>query len=47
MRGGHHGAARLVGVRDSQLGADSPVLAFTTAQWQTILRSARDGKLHV
>ena len=34
-----------VGVRDSQLGAASPVLAFTTAQWQTILRSARVGKL--
>jgi hypothetical protein len=36
-----------VGVRDSQLGADSPVLAFTIAQWQTIVRGARAGKLHV
>jgi Domain of unknown function (DUF397) len=34
-----------VGVRDSQLGADSPVLAFTTARWQTILRGARAGEL--
>jgi hypothetical protein len=34
-----------VGVRDSKLGADSPVLAFTTAQWQTILTGARAGKL--
>jgi Domain of unknown function (DUF397) len=34
-----------VGVRDSNLGADSPVLACTTAQWQTILRGARTGGL--
>jgi hypothetical protein len=34
-----------VGVRDSNLGADSPVLAFTTGQWQTILRGARTGGL--
>jgi hypothetical protein len=34
-----------VGVRGSKLGADSPVLAFTTAQWQTILTGARAGKL--
>jgi hypothetical protein len=34
-----------VGVRDSKLGADSPVLAFTTAQWQNILTGARAGKL--
>jgi hypothetical protein len=34
-----------VGLRDSNLGADSPVLACTTAQWQTILRGARTGEL--
>ncbi|MDQ1538189.1 MAG: hypothetical protein QOE58_2582 [Actinomycetota bacterium] len=34
-----------VGVRDSNLGADSPVLACTTAQWQTTLTGARVGKL--
>jgi hypothetical protein len=45
MCGGHHRAARLGCVRDSQLGADSPVLAFTTARWQTILTGARAGKL--
>jgi hypothetical protein len=44
MCGGHHRAARLGCVRDSQLGADSPVLAFTTARWQTILTGARAGK---
>jgi hypothetical protein len=34
-----------VGGQDSKLGADSPVLAFTTARWQTILTGARAGKL--
>ena len=45
MCGGHRRAARLGCVRDSKVGADSPVLAFTTARWQTILTGARAGKL--
>jgi hypothetical protein len=34
-----------VGGQDSKLGTDSPVLAFTTARWQTILTGARAGTL--
>lgn len=34
-----------VGVRDSALGADSPVLGCTTAQWQVMLVGARAGEL--
>lgn len=34
-----------VGVRDSKLGAASPVLAFTTATWQAMLTSVRTGQL--
>jgi hypothetical protein len=36
-----------VGVRDSKLGADTPVLVFTTAEWRTVLASARAGQLDV
>ncbi|MDQ3762387.1 MAG: DUF397 domain-containing protein [Actinomycetota bacterium] len=32
-----------VGVRDSKLGTDSPVLAFTTAEWQAMLAGVRAG----
>jgi hypothetical protein len=34
-----------IGVRDSKLGTDSPVLAFTAVQWRTMLAGARAGKL--
>ena len=34
-----------VGVRDSKLGANSPVLAFTTAQWRAMLLDAHAGQL--
>lgn len=33
-----------VGMRDSKLGADSPVLAFTYAEWAAALAGARDGE---
>jgi hypothetical protein len=32
-------------VRDSKLGTYSPVLAFTTASWQTRVSGARAGQL--
>jgi hypothetical protein len=32
-----------VGVRDSKLGAASPVLALTTAEWRSVLRSLAHG----
>ncbi len=34
-----------VGVRDSKLGADSLVLAFTAAQWHAMVAGARAGRL--
>lgn len=34
-----------VGVRDSKLGADSPVLACTAVQWQAMVAGARAGRL--
>lgn len=36
-----------VGVRDSKLGADSPVLAFTSAEWRAMVAGARTGELDV
>jgi hypothetical protein len=36
-----------VGVRDSKLGDDSPVLAFTAAQWRAMLSKARTGQLDI
>ncbi len=36
-----------VGVRDSKLGANSPVLAFTTAQCRDMLSGALAGQLHI
>ena len=32
-----------IGVRDSKLGVASPVLAFTTAEWQATLKSVANG----
>jgi hypothetical protein len=31
-----------VGVRDSKLGADSPILAFTDAEWAAFVAGVRD-----
>ena len=36
-----------VGVRDSKLGVNSPVLAFTTAQWRAMISEARAGQLDI
>jgi hypothetical protein len=36
-----------VGVRDSKLGGNSPVLAFTTAQWRALISEARAGQLDI
>jgi uncharacterized protein DUF397 len=36
-----------VGVRDSKLGAESPVLAFTSAEWRAMVAGARTGELDV
>lgn len=33
-----------VGVRDSKLGAGSPVLAVMTEEWQAVLAGTRTGK---
>jgi Domain of unknown function (DUF397) len=33
-----------VGVRDSKLGTDSPVLAFTLPQWHTTLTATKTNK---
>lgn len=35
-----------VGVRDSKLGHDSPVLAFTRHEWQALVDGIRDGELN-
>ncbi|MGH3565607.1 MAG: DUF397 domain-containing protein [Pseudonocardia sp.] len=35
-----------VGVRDSKLGHDSPVLAFTHHEWQALVDGIRDGELN-
>lgn len=32
------------GVRDTKLGADSPVLAFTDAEWSAFLVGVKDGE---
>lgn len=36
-----------VGVRDSKLGVNSPVLAVTTAQWRAMISEARAGQLDI
>jgi len=36
-----------VGVRDSKLGANSPVLAFTHREWHAMLTGARDGEFDI
>ncbi|MPZ65242.1 MAG: DUF397 domain-containing protein [Pseudonocardiaceae bacterium] len=36
-----------VGVRDTKLGADSPILAFTTSEWTAMLAGARTGEFDV
>jgi hypothetical protein len=36
-----------VGVRDSKLGTASPVLAFTTVEWQAVLASVRTDRLNI
>ena len=36
-------AADRVGVRDSELGARSPVLVFTAAEWASVTAGARRG----
>ena len=33
-----------VGVRDSKLGTDSPILAFTRAEWKAFSLGMRDGE---
>lgn len=35
-----------VGVRDSKLGHDSPVLAFTRHEWRALVDGIRDGELN-
>jgi hypothetical protein len=32
-----------VGVRDSKLGATSPILAFTVAKWRALISAAKSG----
>lgn len=36
-----------VGVRDSKLGLDSPLLAFTHFQWRALLSASQAGDLDV
>jgi hypothetical protein len=36
-----------VGVRDSKLGAESPVLAFTHREWRALLDGAAGGEFDV
>ena len=36
-----------VGVRDSKLGAESPVLAFNLSEWRAMLAAARAGEFDV
>lgn len=38
-------AAGWVGIQDSKLGADSPILAFTTAEWRALIAAIRAGEL--
>ncbi|MBV9314541.1 MAG: DUF397 domain-containing protein [Pseudonocardia sp.] len=33
-----------IGVRDSKLGPDSPILAFTQGEWTAFLRAAIEGE---
>jgi hypothetical protein len=41
----NHSLAGHVGVRDSKLGAASPVLTTTSTQWACFLAAATDGTL--
>lgn len=41
----NHSLAGHVGVRDSRLGTDSPVLAVPAAQWACIIAAVQDGTL--
>jgi len=41
----NHSLPGHVGVRDSKLGAASPVLAVTSARWSCFLAATRDGTL--
>ncbi len=34
----------IVGVRDSKLGADSPILAVTSAEWSTFVNAVKAGR---
>lgn len=34
-----------IGVRDSKLGADSPILAFRTAEWRALVAAIRAGEI--
>jgi hypothetical protein len=34
----------VIGVRDSKLGNDSPVLEFTPAEWRAFVDGVRDGE---
>jgi hypothetical protein len=36
-----------VGVRDSKLGAESPLLAFSLSEWRAMLAAARAGEFDV
>jgi hypothetical protein len=37
----------LIGVRDTKLGAASPILAFTPTEWAAFLDGARNGEFDV
>jgi len=37
-------APGVVGVRDSKLGADSPILAVTSAEWSTFVNAVKAGR---
>lgn len=36
-----------VGMRDSKLGDESPVLVFTAEEWRAFVKGVRDGRLDV
>ncbi|OLT17655.1 DUF397 domain-containing protein [Pseudonocardia sp. CNS-139] len=38
-------APGIVGVRDTKLGTNSPVLVFTTAEWAAFLTAVKNGQL--
>jgi hypothetical protein len=37
-------AGDVVGVRDSKLGEDSPILVFTKGEWDAFIAGAKDGE---